>query len=141
MDVRSLITIHEDSHGGAMTHNLPQEISDLYAASNGRAFSVERVAFRCCDDIEKRRTGSIVFADEVVTRTITKQWMYHPTDNLVASSMGECLTVHVFLQRIARRENHQRAQNHLRYREKCVNGRYVPSPELVRPCSPGYPVD
>lgn len=140
--MRDVITIHEDSQVGEMSHALPQEILDLYRMSQGRAFSIERVVFRNAQDVEKNCTGSIVFADEVVTCTITKQWMYNPVDDLISSTMGESFTTHVFLHRFARREYHQRAQNHLRYTEKCVNGRYVPSPELIRPCSPGdHPVD
>lgn len=141
-NMKDVITIHENSQVGEMSHTLPQEILDLYLMSQGRAFSIERVVFRNARDIYKNSTGSIVFADEVVTCTTTKQWMYQPIDDLIASTVGESFTTHVFLQRLARREYHQRAQNHLRYTEKCVNGRYVPSPELVRPCSPGdHPVD
>ena len=140
--MRDVITICEDSQVGEMSHALPQEILDLYMLTQGRAFSIERVVFRNAQDVEKNRTGSIVFADEIVTCTITKQWLYNPVDDLISSTMGETFTTHVFLHRFAQREYHQRAQNHLRYTEKCVNGRYVPSPELIRPCSPGdYPVD
>ena len=140
--MEDVITIHTDSQVGELSHTLPQKILELYILSQGRAFSIERVVFRNAHDVHKKRTGTIVFADEVVTCTITKQWMYQPIDDLIASTIGEHFTTHVFLQRLARREYHQRAQNHLRYTEKCVNGRYVPSPELVRRCSPNdEPVD
>jgi len=45
-------------------------------------------------------------------------------------STHETLDLEVMLKRYVNEEYWQQSQNHLRYREKCVNGRYVPSPVL-----------
>ena len=145
MDARNLMCIEDPQDGvqkrvQSSVPNLPHELSDLYTSSKGCGFYIERVRFRRIDDFCVHG-GNVHFADEVVSTSLTKQWSYQRIDDLVCSSMGECVTPHVFLQRLIRRELHQRAQNDLRYREKCVDGRYVPSPELTCCDDNDHPVD
>lgn len=149
MDARNLMVVEDDSPGGvqrrglsdvpALPH-LPHDLSELYAASKGCGFYIERVRFRRIGDFGVSG-GSVAFADEMVSASLTKQWSYQRIDDLVCSSVGECVTPHVFLQRLIRRELHERAQNDLRYREKCVDGRYVPSPDLTCRHEDDHPVD
>lgn len=138
-DAKALMVVHTADRPAAPPSNLPPELRELYEESDGRAFDIERVRFRRTDDVRVTPRDVVVFADDEAA--FAKRWMYHRCDDLVCSSVGECLTTAEFLKHVVRRELHQRAQNHLRYTEKCVRGRYVPSPELTRPHDPLYPVD
>jgi len=129
----SLMTVCEDDHPASSTSligHLPNELSGLYVATEGRSFAVERVVFRHADDVDVTHELIVTFADERLSAQVTRQWMYHRVDGLVVSTLNECMTVEGFLSTLVHRELRQRAMNDLRYREKCVDGQYVPSPEL-----------
>lgn len=114
------------------TVNLPKELAKLYShvGSTNASFSLERLRFRPLSHVREER-GIVTFADETVSFTVTKTWSYHRVDDIVVSSDGDhAESLRSFLDTYVRREHHQRALNHQRYMDKCVDGVYVPSPDM-----------
>lgn len=111
--------------------NLPSEFEALYRHVGHRSvsFSIERVMFYALRDLVSS-PSHIHFAEEIVSATRTKKWTYCRVDGVVTSDDSESLTVRGFVSQLCNRELRQRAMNHLRYSEKCVNGIYCPTPEL-----------
>lgn len=130
--VVALMTVCEDDpvSSTSLVGHLPHALAELYIATEGRGFVVERVVFRRADDVDVTDELVVIFADERLSTHATRQWMYHRVDGLVTSTLDECMTVEAFLRTLAHRELHQRAEDDRRYREKCVDGRYVASPDL-----------
>jgi hypothetical protein len=113
--------------------DLPNMICNLYVASGGRAFSVDRFAFRRTADMVTSSTKTITFADEHRSSSQLIQWMYHRIDGIVQSTHDDCMTPQAFVDMIVQRARRQKAEDYYRYAEKCVDGEYVASPVWERP--------
>lgn len=143
MQPSDLIVVNGDHVADAGAHStaallerlrLPHELSSLYehVANADASFSLERLVFRPLSSLrDDPRTGSIILADERISTSTCQQWMYHRVDDVIIGSMGRTTTPRELLHAYAARESRQREQNWARYTEKCVGGRYCPTPELA----------
>ena len=137
MSAESLLVVESDStlRSSPLHTNvrLPEELMSLYThvGSPHVTFSLERLRFRPLSEIRLR--GDIIpFADEVVSFSRSKVWSYDRTDDIVVSNHGDCEeNMKAFIAKFVSKELRQREMNHRRYAEKCVNGVYVPSPDLA----------
>lgn len=120
--------------------NMPAALASLYAhvGCAQTPFTLERLAFRAFVDVVCDAT-TVTFADEG-GRAMKMAWSYNCVDDIVVSTHGDVVVdIETFLSSYAAREMHQRAQNHQRHTEKCVNGVPIPSPDLA-PATPHWSV-
>lgn len=105
---------------------LPRALEERYEREDGREFFLERLHFRSRDSLRLQH-HIVPFADEHLSATRTRTWTYDPVDDLV-STVDEVYAPHALVRAYERRALRQDALNHLRYAEKCVDGRYLPTP-------------
>lgn len=106
---------------------LPPLLQEVYEfiANDSIRFCLERVCFRRRKDIV-----GLHFADEILSASHARQWMYDGT--VVYSSPPSVeYSMELFLKEYSIRAQVQQNMADARYQEKCVDGRYIPTPEVL----------
>lgn len=119
-----LVTVCETDVAHARYDHCCDVLQRLYAYTEGRGALVGR----------RLRVHSPPSTDQTLARDDAGCTWVLATSTTVTNA-GETLDVETMFKRYVLEEYSQQAQDDLRYREKCVNGVYVPSPELHRRCS------
>ena len=114
---------------------LPSELLDMYRNVDDTCeFYLSRVIFLSPSTMRARITDVVVFAAEYGTQREARLWMYDPKDECVWQRFEKTDTCPMsfvaFLSQKKAEHLQALAQAECMYRRKCVNGRYVPSPEL-----------
>lgn len=120
-----LITVCETDVANAQYEHCCDVLQSLYTYTEGRGAWVGR-RLRVHSPPSKNDTHPLLARDNAGCT-----WVL--TTSTTVTNDRETLDVETMLKRYVSEEYWQQAQDDLRYREKCVNGVYVPSPEL-HPC-------
>ena len=127
--------LKEGPRGGLETFAFPPDVIRLHIECSDGEVRIGDIVFLPKVKAEETRC----FAVEFISLVTVRWYAWNESDDNVLYSDGQAKWIAsgqsfaVFMQNALQSHWKQRQQNEMRYREKCVNGRYVPSPELLRP--------
>ena len=114
---------------------IPSDVERWHDEYDGKEIDIGGVTFLKRELADASRCFGVAFTSATTVRWYTwnrcdRRVWYSDDERETWTTAGQ--PFEVFVQELLQEQRKQAAQDEMRYREKCVHGRYVPSPELCR---------